>query len=83
MIKDLYYKNSESPVIKHKVRASTGDRVKREGDSTVYVVEHLFDSDVSIYYGTCSIIDTETYTKGFNTISVSDLIFVDRGADDF
>jgi hypothetical protein len=78
MIKKIFYNNCESKLVKHKVEVLEDDIVKVLGKETLYKIECVHNSDISFYFGTCAIIDIDTYTEGCETIPISDLVFIDR-----
>jgi len=74
MIRKLHY-SSES---NHKIEVLENDIVKVLGNETLYKIELVHNSDISFNFGCCYIINIDTYTDGYESIPVSDLVFVDR-----
>jgi hypothetical protein len=78
MIIKLYYSGAESKLVKHKVEVFENDIVKKLGQETLYKVLMVHNSDTNFNFGTCHIINMETYTEGYKSFPVSELIFVER-----
>jgi hypothetical protein len=74
MIKKLHYSTED----KYKVEVLENDIVKVLGKETLYKIECVHNSDIGFYFGTCAIIDIDTYTEGYVTIPISDLVFIER-----
>ena len=78
MIHKLYY-NTKINNPKYKTELIEGDIVKVDGEDILYKVTGLHNSDLNIMdFGRCEILDVETYTKGYNSMPISKLVFVSR-----
>jgi hypothetical protein len=78
MIRKLHYLDAESKLVKHKVEVFEDDIVKILGKETLYKIHVVNNSDISFNFGTCYILDINTYTEGYETIPISKLVFIDR-----
>ena len=78
MIRTLHYLGAESKLVKHKVEVFEDDIVKILGKETLYKIHVVNNSDISFNFGTCYIIDIDTFTEGYESIPISKLVFIDR-----
>ena len=74
-MKDFYYKSDSE----YKVKVIVGDKVKVSSSKKdmIYEIKSINDMSMSFDFGTCFVMD-ETYTEGYYSIGISDLIFIDR-----
>jgi hypothetical protein len=78
MIRKLHYLGAESKIVKHKVEVFENDIVKVLGKETLYKIHVVNNSDIWFNYGTCYILDIDTFTEGYESIPISKLVFIDR-----